>query len=339
MSSTFLLAIVIAGLLLVWSALWAVFLRLGLKWARVQAVTWRRVVVATAIVTTLQVVLNGIVIWVWSIPPAQSAPIAMLALAMPLTIPLLVVILCIKASLPRQLQAWLPTLIASAATVALSTFVVRPLTFEAFVIPTNAMAPTLLGDHWQDTCPVCGKPNHGAATDGMYPALTSWMICEQFHVSEAAYTNQPVSRGDRILVAKFMTPRRWDLVVFQAPEDPTNTYVKRLVGLPGETIRIEDGAVWVDGKRLTPPAPIADITYELRMSQYGGRRLWGSAEQPAQLGVDEYFVLGDFSQRSYDSRTWHHGAPGHNPFAVPESHFIGVVTHTYWPRERWRVHR
>ena len=54
------------------------------------------------------------------------------------------------------------------------------------------------------------------------------------------------------------------------------------------------------------------------------------------LADDEYFVLGDFTWRSVDSRFWEEGAVGHNPYAVPESHLHGVVTHIIWPPSRWR---
>jgi hypothetical protein len=62
-------------------------------------------------------------------------------------------------------------------------------------------------------------------------------------------------------------------------------------------------------------------------------------DHSARLGEDEYFVLGDFSAMSKDSRLWGEGAPGHHPFAVPESHLRGVVTHIYWPPDRWRILR
>jgi hypothetical protein len=65
----------------------------------------------------------------------------------------------------------------------------------------------------------------------------------------------------------------------------------------------------------------------------------GTKDRPAVLADDEYFVLGDFSAQSSDSRWWYEGAPGHNPYAVPRSHVRGVVTHIYWPPQRWRVLR
>ena len=64
---------------------------------------------------------------------------------------------------------------------------------------------------------------------------------------------------------------------------------------------------------------------------------WGCEDNAVVLGLDEYFVLGDFSARSKDSRLWQDGAPGHLPYAVPSDHIIGVVTQIYWPPERWRV--
>ncbi|MEX0793250.1 MAG: S26 family signal peptidase, partial [Pirellulaceae bacterium] len=67
--------------------------------------------------------------------------------------------------------------------------------------------------------------------------------------------------------------------------------------------------------------------------------LAGTSDSPAELGPDEYFMLGDFSCQSLDSRSWERGAEGHPSYAVPESHLIGVVTHTYWPVNRWRSFR
>ena len=67
--------------------------------------------------------------------------------------------------------------------------------------------------------------------------------------------------------------------------------------------------------------------------------LWGSNGEPVVLGEDEYFVLGDFSLQSMDSRLWETGAAGHPAFAVPKSHMRGVVTHVYWPPECWRILR
>lgn len=165
------------------------------------------------------------------------------------------------------------------------------------------------------------------------------MIFDAFHVTKAANINRTVHNGDRFLVAKFLAARRWDLVVFQYPEEPGTLYVKRLVGLPGEKIHIQDGSVWVDGTRQTPPESILGIEYLSELPDWLASETWGSERRPALLGDDEYFVLGDFSAQSMDSRFWKQGAPGHNPFAVPQSYMKGVVTHTFGPISRWRIHR
>jgi signal peptidase I len=165
------------------------------------------------------------------------------------------------------------------------------------------------------------------------------MICEKgFHVSEVKDFDRHVRGGDRMLVAKFLKPRRWDLIVFRYPEDPSVMYVKRLVGLPGEEMLIDGGAVWADGKRLPLPDSLRGIEYLSEMP--GGHvELWGTRAHPAKLGPDEYFVLGDFSAQAKDSRLWEQGAPGHPPYAVPQSYLRGVVTHIYWPLQRCRTLR
>ncbi len=169
------------------------------------------------------------------------------------------------------------------------------------------------------------------------------MICENFHITPATQADESpqVGPADRILVAKFLMPQRWDLVVYQVPHEPDVLWVKRLIGLPGETITIEDGVIVVDGERLTPPEHLEGIEYWSYYDerQRPGEETWGHPDRPAVLGEGEYFVLGDFTAKSNDSRHWHDGASGHPPYAVPESHFYGVATHIYWPLSRWRVLR
>ncbi len=117
-------------------------------------------------------------------------------------------------------------------------------------------------------------------------------------------------------------------------------YVKRLVGLPGEEVFIKDGSVWINGQRLESPESLQGLRYVTDFPQLPNQMtVWGTPDRPAKLGEGEYFVLGDFSQQSADSRLWQSGAPGHPSYAVPESNLIGVVTHIYWPPNRWRILR
>jgi len=340
MLSTTLLAVIFIGQLIALIVLWALFLRLGLRWAKVPDVTTRRILLTTAIVIGLGVVFTILSRFATPSSVVQLIFLGLIQLAASVIVPCLVISKVFKARFRRAMQAWLPTLLATAVMVAIALLVVRPFLYEGFFIPTNAMAPTLVGNHRQAQCPQCGHQAYGSAMDRQYASpYQPQMICDNFHVTQESNLDELVHSGDRIAVAKFFTPQRWDMIVFQSPRDPESTFVKRLVGLPGEKIHIEDGAVWVNGKRQTPPDSIRGIEYLSEAHHRPELEPWGSADRPALLGDDEYFVLGDFSAQSHDSRFWRDGAPGHNLFAVPVSYLKGVVTHTYWPPHRWRIHR
>ena len=141
-----------------------------------------------------------------------------------------------------------------------------------------------------------------------------------------------------MIVAKFLKPKRWDVIVFRNPVNPREVYCKRLVGLPGEEIEIRDGSVWANGSELTAPEAIRRIRYVSGMPA-SSSEIWGAPGRPAKLAADEYFVLGDFSENAMDSRLWSRGAPGHHPYGVPESYVLGVATHIIWPARRWRTLR
>ncbi len=242
-----------------------------------------------------------------------------------------------KITALRSLQTWMLTWVPCLVFLLGYAFVVKPCVFEMFTMPTNSMAPTILGQHIVSTCPECSEFCYGSSPSRTRPIYRC--ICSNFHVNEIKILNIKFSQQDRFVVSKYIKPKRWDLLVFYHPEQPDICYLKRLVGLPGETIHIEDGAVWVNGKKVEVPEHLEGIQYESEPPTWADVKLWGTKENPATLSEGEYFVLGDFSIQSNDSRWWKKGAPGHNPFAVPKNYISGVVTHTYWPPSRWRIHR
>ena len=316
------------------------FLRLGLYWAEAPDVSLRSVALVTAIVMISQILIAALFLLYSPSSETEAIVLALVEFAIAVIVPCFVIRTVFMAPWLRASQAWLPTLLTSGIVIAFSLLVLRPYIFESFIAPTNPMAPTLLGPHWSGKCPECGKPTYCTPIQQSYGlAPPPLAICDNFHVTEATDIGKKVHSEDRFVVAKFLTPQRWDLVAFQVPADPAVLYVHRLVGFPGEEIEIKDGAVWVDGERLTPPDSIQGIKYSSESASYYRKDLWGSAIRPALLGDDEYFVLGDFSVQALDSRWWEQGAIGHNPFAVPGSYIKGVVTHTFWPLERWRIHR
>jgi len=218
--------------------------------------------------------------------------------------------------------------------------------FEGFISPTNAMLPAIAGNNLPGKCTSCGNPVLLAPPDGSRrnspddPFGGTVGVCPQCGImlDDRAYTDMTLQprEGDRFLVNKWLTPRRWDIIAFRYPEDPSELYAKRLVGLSGERVELIDGEVTIDGRTVAKPEHLQYLHY-VKIAPAAGWPGWGQEGKPVTLGTDEYFVLGDFSARSRDSRGWEQGAVGHAPFAVPRDHIVGVATHVYWPVDRWRL--
>lgn len=124
-------------------------------------------------------------------------------------------------------------------------------------------------------------------------ALAWFLIFSFFRTVEVSgHSMEPVlSSSELVLVDslryRFMKPRRFDIVLFRKSDDTDN--IKRVIGLPGETIIIQNGHIYIDGKLLESTA-FSDIT------------IAGIAENPVKLGKDEYFLIGDNTDSSEDSR-------------------------------------
>ena len=146
---------------------------------------------------------------------------------------------------------------------------------EAFVIPTGSMAPTLMGRHKDLVCESCGESFRvgcsrevdeaaGRVNAAQSPTRADCPNCGSARDLDrrgVAWHDPTLDsfNGDRILVDKiaydFREPARWDVVVFKYPEDAKTNYIKRLVGLPGETVTITGGDIWT--ARAGGPAAIA----------------------------------------------------------------------------------
>jgi signal peptidase I len=340
MLSTAIVVSTVVGSLVGGWLLWAKFLQWGARWAKVSHVTFR---CALVIAVLVQVIITAVAVLLALVPASTDTGKLVLAaveLIFQLAVTLVIIRRVLRATTLQAIMAWLPTLAVSAIAFLFALLVIRPFVVEAFSISSNSMVPTLLGRHRVGTCPRCGSLAYGSGPNwDSRPGELHPMICtKELAFCEVQDPPPRLYPGDRMLVLKVLPVRRWDLMAYRLPEDPTEKYVHRVVGLPGEELYIDGGYVWIDGKKLEPPEPIRNLRY-LTAEDVDFSAGWANKDAPVRLGPDEYFVLGDFSARSKDSRLWNVGAPGHHAYAVPASHIIGVVTHIYWPPSRWRIIR
>jgi signal peptidase I len=123
--------------------------------------------------------------------------------------------------------------------------------------------------------------------------------------------------GERVLANKLTyhlsSPKRGDIVIFDYPKDVSQVYVKRVVGLPGETVAIQAGQVFIDGKPLAEPY-----------------RVYAAHGDMAAQAIprSQYFVMGDNRDVSDDSRYWGD---------LPRQDIIGRAVACYWPPSRCQI--
>ena len=112
---------------------------------------------------------------------------------------------------------------------------------------------------------------------------------------------------------RFSEPRRGDVIVFRYPRDEREDFIKRILGLPGETLEITDGTIYINGSPITESYPLGGPTLTYHSLK-------------VTLGEDQYFVMGDNRNYSSDSRLWG---------AITRRDIIGRVWFSYWPPAQW----
>lgn len=142
--------------------------------------------------------------------------------------------------------------------------------------------------------------------------------------------------GDIILVNKFIygakipltdwrlkpvrQPQRGDVIVFIYPENPRKDFIKRLVATEGESVEIKNGTIYINDKPLENPL--------FSQRYYYNRGDYAKEGQKIVVPKDNYFVLGDNSASSQDSRYWGF---------VPHNNILGKAILIYWPPQRMRI--
>ncbi|MGC4002733.1 MAG: signal peptidase I [Pirellulales bacterium] len=155
--------------------------------------------------------------------------------------------------------------IESIAVAFMLAFMFKTFLAEMFVIPTGSMAPTLQGRHYDLVCPECGEEYRcGFLEQSSVQKVPVCPNCRYALQLDPNNKNEQVFMGDRITVNKFLydfdAPQRWDVIVFKYPEDAKTNYIKRLIGLPGEKLRIYKGDIYtakLDGATVVGPDTIA----------------------------------------------------------------------------------
>ena len=213
---------------------------------------------------------------------------------------------------PKRQEGMRETIEAVAIAFILA-FVFKTFEAEAFVIPTGSMAPTLYGRHKEVTCTGCNM---------LYTIGASQEVSQDSGVINPAgrilgstcpncrfpnkVENDPVFNGDRIVVNKQVREfKRFDVVVFKNPEEPYVNYIKRLVGLPSETIQFRQGDVYVK------PESESEATIrrkaDLATQQDTQLLVYDDAHPPQQLlanGTEERWVPSVYSSSDKTTGCW-----------------------------------
>lgn len=148
-------------------------------------------------------------------------------------------------------------------------------------------------------------------------------IAQPFLVSGASMEPNFID-GDYLLVDEvtyyFRSPSRGDVIVFRYPANPKSFFIKRVIGLPNETVKIFDGKITI---RITGGADEIDLS-----EAYLPEDLKTTSNLEHSLGPDEYFVLGDNRSNSFDSRSWG---------ALPKEDIVGIVRLKIFPIQEFEI--
>jgi len=157
--------------------------------------------------------------------------------------------------------------------------ILRTFFIQAYKIPSGSMEPTLLvGDHI-----IVNKLIYGLRLPDSFFGLTPFE--NKIPWGHYLFQFEPVHRGD--------------VVVFVFPPDPTKDFIKRVVGVPGDTIEVKDGKLWRNGALADDPHAHLELTPDQRQ-QNSPRDYFG----PLTVPPGQYLMMGDNRDRSYDGRFW-----------------------------------
>jgi signal peptidase I len=199
-----------------------------------------------------------------------------------------------------------------------------------FGYSTRAHGPTTLRIQWdgkEQWVPIRAKPTVFSGLldwlESLVFAIALFLVMRAFVVETFQIPSESMIptfyKGDRLFASKFSyvlrSPYRGEVVIFRAPPKPDLVFIKRIIGLPGDTVEIRDGVTYVNGIPLQEPfvaaAPLRDFG-------------------PLTVPSGNYFAMGDNRNNSSDSRVWG---------SVPRKNLIAKPILLFWPPNRFRFIR
>jgi len=178
------------------------------------------------------------------------------------------------------LREWIDSILVA----AILAIILRTFLFQIYKIPTTSMVPTL-------------------------------MPGDKIFVSRITYG--PKIPFTDVRVKGLGDPKRGDVVVFVPPHDRKKAYIKRLIGLPGDTIAIKKGNIYINGKEIVDP--------RIARNYYYNQGDYGLKDEEMVISEHSYFFLGDNSISSLDSRFWGF---------VDKEDIVGKAVFIWWPLSR-----
>ncbi|HMO55399.1 MAG TPA: signal peptidase I, partial [Tepidiformaceae bacterium] len=191
----------------------------------------------------------------------------------------------------RHTRTWIREIVETTMLAILVFLSVRA-SFQNFKVDGNSMYPTL--------------------EDGQF-LIVNKLVYSEVDMEKLSDFLPFISAGDSPKRHVFHGPERGDIIVMKDPRNPETDLIKRVIGLPGETIEIVNGKVYINDFLLEEPY----IT-----------RPWSDNKAKILIPAGEYFVMGDNRDNSLDSRSSQVGL-------VPEDLIIGKAMLSYWPRSRF----
>ncbi len=153
-------------------------------------------------------------------------------------------------------------------------------------------------------------------------------VMEAFVLSTASMAPTLVP-GDRFVVNRLLTPRRFDIVAYHPEVDRAVVYAHRLIGLPGERLRFAGGSLYINGAKIDAPPVLSGRLTDAPVGIPPGLRRYREGQE-IKLGPDDYFLVGDHLAVAADCRV-------RGP--IPRPDLVGVADLLYWPAGKLRVLR